>query len=150
MKGIREIALSKEETIVPQRKLQGYYDYDTDYDPYGGYLGSTENYNSRFTNNYGTKNKPKTAYQDELTEFELEEGEFEINLIVTMKELGKIADPDEENFTFEEMLDSAEMTAIQKVLSLNKDLQKKYKFTTSSVENIDDITVSIKLTPLTK
>lgn len=149
MKGIREAALSQEET-TPVKRLQGYYPEDDFYDPYGGGHYGRANQNSLFENNYGKKNKAPYAIPDTLDEFELHDGEFEINLVVGMKELGAAADPDDDKFEFDIMNIAAQDKGIVKLEKLIPDLYKNYTITTSSIENIDDITVTIKLKPIKK
>ena len=149
MKGIRELAMGTPDTPTHQSAFDS-YTYKPTLPYKSGYLDEDFDYPDTLNNSekYETKENNYTAEDAILDDIAmLQDGEFQINLIVTMKELGKMADPDEKNFDFDKMLDAAESTGLEKVLSLAPELNKKYTFLTSSIENVDTITVSVFLKP---
>lgn len=147
MKGIREAALSKDDepTYTLGKRYTGHL--DDNYDVYDSY---NPHQNSMFRSNYQDKPKANSVVPDDFAEYELHDGEFEINLVVSMTELGTKADPDRDDFEFDLMNQAAQDVGLIKLEKLIPDLYKNYKITTSSLENLDDVTVTLKLKPIEK
>jgi hypothetical protein len=151
-KGIREAAMSPDKpaqhklfetdydygTYLPTKPYKGYGQYDTpiedyDYDTaYGAYNDSTY---------YGKK-----TYK-QIEDVRLAPGTFEISLAIPMDSLGQAGNPDDIGFEYAAMLDLAERTAIIQVTKLIPNVKENYSLSTDSVENIDDVTVMVTLTP---
>lgn len=127
MKGIREAALTKDEPEIKKEKhlpfdsdrYDGSY-YDQDYG-YGGYRKQE----SLFNGSHKTKFKEKV------------DGQLKINLSIPNSQLKDAADEYHPSYTYQGLIDKAEILAIDEITKLaGQDWQKRY------FHSIEDCTVS--------
>lgn len=156
-RGIREIALSDDDDEKDKEENK-HNKNNHEYNPYPYHNKSfdkQENFNDyndykpdQFENEEDWN--PRYASPDPRSAWEmapLEKGQFKIEIIIPIKDCGKVGDINRENYDTELMLKTAEKLAIMKLKELSPEIDKKYSYKVSNEENIDTVTIFMIVKP---